>query len=435
MLKRCLAWLVVLVGCGTDPADLGPGEGPSVTRDGGSALESCEPGKALTCYCPDGKRSGSQRCSDEGRLSACACDGEMSVGAAPMPAPGGALCAELANNASCEAVPYVSKELPTSMLFVLDRSRSMACNLPPLQSSEACEQTPEPVDPDKPTKWQITKGALARTFDQLPAANALLGLSFLSNNGDCGVDSTPAVGLDPLDGAQRSELKSALDTVTPDGLTPIVGATILAYHHLHQEKKAPGNRYVVLITDGAESCAPESVTRLLEDEVKKAREANIRTFVIGAPGSEPARALLSELAYRGGTARSSSCKHDPDGPADQGDCHLDMTKSSDFAGALAEALGTVSNAAQSCEFAVPPFGDPNDVNVQYTGKSGKPVCFAPLEEQACNASANGWQFARNGDGTEDKSRVVLCGQACETIRKDPAARVDVLIGCEPYIYI
>ena len=99
-----------------------------------------------------------------------------------------------------------------------------------------------------------------------------------------------------------------------------MGSTILAYNHLHQELKAQGNRYVVLITDGEESCGtagddqdPADLAaaqdRLLREEVMKAREANIRTFVIGAPGSEKARGFLSELAYLGGTARTADCVH------------------------------------------------------------------------------------------------------------------------------
>jgi hypothetical protein len=368
-------------------------------------------------------------------LDACEC--HVDVNALPSTSNGG-LCSSLASNSNCTATPYVSKELPTSMLFVLDRSRSMVCNLPPLQSSEDCEANPQPTDRMQPSKWRITREALGSTFEELPSG-ALLGLAYFSNNGQCGVNSKPAVELKALDDDQRNALVDSLNTVQPDGLTPIVGATILAYHHLHEEIKAPGNRYVVLITDGAESCNPEAIGQLLDTEVKKARDANIKTFVIGAPGSEGARNLLSELAYRGGTALSGNCKHDISGPADQGDCHFDMTKSTDFAAALAAALGTVSSAVQSCEFAVPPTNgltDKTDVNVQYTaGGSGKPECFPPLSDSADCDSANGWKFAKNSDGSIDYGKVVLCGDACQTIRKDPAARVDILVGCEPITVI
>ncbi|MET0283025.1 MAG: VWA domain-containing protein [Polyangiales bacterium] len=406
--------------------------------DGGSSSsptgEACTPGKMTTCYCPDGAKSGMQACSSKGVLGSCECDVDLN----PLPSTSnGGLCASLVNNTNCQATPYVSKELPTSMLFVLDRSRSMVCNLPPLQSSEECEANPQPVDRLQPSKWRITRESLSSAFEELPNG-ALLGLSYFSNNGSCGVNSEPAVSLVALDDGQRNALTDSLNTVQPDGLTPIVGATILAYNHLHEEIKAPGNRFVVLITDGAESCNPEAIGQLLETEVKKARDANIRTFVIGAPGSENARNLLSELAFRGGTAVSNNCKHDIDGPANVGDCHLDMTTSTDFAAALTAALGTVSSAAQGCEFAVPPtnssLSDEDDVNVQYTpGGSGKPECFLPVQGD-CN-SVDGWQFATGSDGQPDRTKVVLCGSACDRIRADPAARVDILVGCEPITVI
>jgi hypothetical protein len=241
------------------------------------------------------------------------------------------------------------------------------------------------------------------------------------------------VKVDTLDNDQRNALSDSLNNTIPDGQTPIVGATILAYNHLHEEKKAPGNRFVVLLTDGAESCDPDKIDQLLDVEVKKARDANIRTFVIGAPGSEGARALLSELAFRGGTASSSSCKHGMGGDPSVGDCHLDMTKSADFAASLAAALGTVSSAVQDCAYAVPPNpnGDDTDVNVQYIpGKGGDPICFAP-DDGDCDSKANGWQFARDASGAEDTSKVILCGDACAKIKADPKAQVDILVGCAP----
>lgn len=436
MLNRGLAWAALALGaygtgaCGTSP---GASESSQLGSDGGSSLDECTPGKKASCYCADGKRSGTQTCSSKGTLSTCEC--ELALNPLPTASTGG-LCPSLANNTNCQATPYVSKELPTSMLFVLDRSRSMVCNLPPLQSSEDCEANPQPVDRLQPSKWRITRESLGTAFEELPNG-PLLGLAYFSNNGACGVNSEPAVALTALDDAQRNALTDSLNSVQPDGLTPIVGATILAYNHLHEEIEAPGNRYVVLITDGAESCNPEAIDQLLQTEVKKARDANIRTFVIGAPGSEAARSLLSELAFRGGTATSNACKHDIDGPAEVGDCHLDMTTSTDFAAALTAALGTVSTAAQSCEFAVPPtssLNDPNDVNVQYTaGGSAKPECFLPVQGDC--ASVDGWQFAIGADGQPDHGKVVLCGEACTKVRADPAARVDILVGCEPIIVI
>jgi hypothetical protein len=163
----------------------------------------------------------------------------------------------------------------------------------------------------------------------------------------------------------------------------------------------------------------------------QATAANIRTFVIGAPGSEPARGYLSELAYQGGTARNGgNCVHDPRGAT--GDCHFDMTSSADFAAALGSALGNISGAALGCEFAVPDSVGaitPDKVNVQFAAGDGKSsVCFAH-DDRPCESGANGWQFAKKSSSEMDLSRV-LCGAACDQVRADTAAQVDVVLGCD-----
>jgi hypothetical protein len=109
-----------------------------------------------------------------------------------------------------------------------------------------------------------------------------------------------------------------------------------------------------------------------------------------------------------------------------------MTTTQDFAGALGSALGQVSGAALGCEFAVPRTSGvvtPGSVNVQYRPGKGEPVCFA-YDAAACGAGSNGWQFAKRADGGDDVSRVVICGSACDQVRADPMARVDVILGCE-----
>lgn len=349
-----------------------------------------------------------------------------------MPSTTTEFCPELAGAVDCSAESYVSDKLPVSMLFVIDRSRSMACNLPPLQTAEDCEVSAAPVNLDEPSKWDITTDALRGAFASLPEGNTLAGLTFLSINGACGVDSAPAVELASLTDAQVAAMDDALSQINPAGQTPIVGATILAYAHLHQEAMAPGNRFVVLLTDGSESCAEDRIDLLLNTEIQKAREANIRTFVIGAPGSENARGLLSEIAFLGGTAASPNCAHGLNDPG-RGDCHFDMTSSPDFATALAEALGAVELAATSCEYSVPSTNLPsldNNLNVQYTPSTGGgPQCIVRDDSAACDAGANGWQFAKTPSGAVDQTRVILCGDACRRVRADTGARIDILVGC------
>jgi hypothetical protein len=388
------------------------------------------------CYCPDGRMSGTQFCDARQQLSACQCASvaaPVNTGSASDPM---RVCAELSGMTSCEARSYVSPQIPSSMLFVIDRSGSMACNAPPVQSVEACNADPKRADAAQPSRWEITVKALNEAFGALMGSKAEVGLSLFSTDGFCGVDSTPIVGLDAVGSTQLASLSNAMQSAAPAGGTPIVGAVIQAYHHLHEELHAAGNRYVVLITDGEESCGMKGLeedkadlaaarTRLLQTEVKKARDANIRTFVIGAPGSEGARGFLSELAFLGGTARRPDCTHgDPN--ATTGDCHFDLTQERDFAAVLKTTLGQVSGQAVNCEYQTPA-GSGSSANVQLSTGGGRPMCL-PHDDQPC-ATANGWQFPKAADGSVDYSRVVLCGAACESVKKDPSSVVDILLGC------
>jgi hypothetical protein len=346
------------------------------------------------------------------------------------------------------------------VLFLVDRSGSMACNPPPLQDSAACEAANAPTDSTKPSKWQITTDALKKVFDNLVAqkSTASVGLSFFSNDNVCGVQSMPAVGVNPLSVPQVSSLKASLDLTTPNGGTPMVGGMVLSYAYLHQEATmapgckdpcgAHGNRYVVVLTDGADSCgmpdpvkAPDDLANctkagsctnyLVQNAAPDALKANIKTYVIGSPGSESARGYLSALAYAGGTAKNATCNHDPTSAA--GDCHFDMATSTNFAADLTAALTNISGAALGCDFAVPQTQnkvDKDNVAVQYTagGKGGTPTCFA-YDNKPCDGGADGWQFAKKSDGTDDHTHIVVCGKSCDTIRADAAAKVDVVLGC------
>jgi hypothetical protein len=337
----------------------------------------------------------------------------------------------------CATETVVSSLLPSNLLFVIDRSSSMGCNPPPITDSATCEADPRQQNLDVPTKWQIMKTEVMRAVHALPPQTAV-GVSFFSNDAGCGVQKAPRVPVAKLGDLQVDAIAASLEAVEPEGATPLVGATILAYEHLHQAAlrgEIRGNKFVVLITDGEESdsCADADqcqdaadCTSLLIDETAPRAAmpgVNIRTFAIGAPGSEPARVVLSKLAVLGQTA--------PEGcnPAD-GNCHFDMTTEQDFSLALRDALESITGrAVMSCELPPPtdPSGKPIDlsrVNVVYSpGDGGEPELIRQDPRQGCDA-VEGWQYSPNED------RILLCGQICERVMADPQARLDVVLGCE-----
>lgn len=332
------------------------------------------------------------------------------------------------------ATTSAEAELPqVNLLFVLDRSKSMLCN--PGTESTLCEMSSEPEDPTQPTKWQITRDALSAAIQALPS-KTVVGISYFSNGDACGVHSRPRIALRPLGRQQIAAIEASLSSIIPSGATPLVGATILAYRHLHEaalDGRISGQSFVVLLTDGEQSdeCFdPERCTNkatctdlLVNEEVGKASGpgVNIRTFVIGVPGSEHARSVLSQIAQRGGTA--------PDGcDASLGDCHFDMTKEpATLAADLAKALEQVVGRALSCQLPLPQRtedADRDKVNVVYSSSLGGPPRVIPRDDtKGCDDGANGWQYAA------DAKSVRLCGLACEDARKDAAGRIDVVVGC------
>jgi len=331
----------------------------------------------------------------------------------------------IGQDGACAASTVGAKLIPANILFVIDRSGSMNCNPPPLQTTPQCEQNPVPKFPDQPTKWQIVRDALKNAIANMTPTTRV-GISYFNNDDYCGVGQQPPVTLAPLDANQLTALNASIDGVTPKGATPIIGGTTLGYAHLYYDDKTEGNDFVVLLTDGAETCAPSQKDNMINQTVPDAASVNIRTFVIGAPGSEPARAFLSQIAWAGGTARDMMCTH-ASMPDDVGDCHFDMTDPNlNFATALNDALKQISGAALTCEFDVPPAVggdiDYNQVNVSFTPSNG--MTQSILQDNApCDAGSNGWQY------NVDKTKIVLCGNACGMVKADTQGSISIALGC------
>jgi hypothetical protein len=334
--------------------------------------------------------------------------------------------ANASGDGSCASTVVNGTLIPANLLFVVDRSGSMNCNLPTDgQTTAECEVTPLPEFPSLPTKWELTRDALKTALDDLETAgNVGVGMvTFPIPTTNCTPTATPDVAITALDATHNTSLHTFLDGVNPKGLTPLAGATILAYQHLLEELKAatePANYFVVLITDGFETCNTAVIPKLLGEDVPTAYGINIRTFVIGVPGSEDGRALLSQVAYLGGTPVTPGCTHTAT-PANVGDCHFDMTTSTNLSADLAAALAVISGQALSCELDMPaaPPGkkiDYDSVSVKNNGADVTKDDSGPCD------SANGWQFSA------DKKKIYLCGTACDDA-KQPNTTLSIDLGC------
>ncbi|MEB2311914.1 MAG: VWA domain-containing protein [Sorangiineae bacterium] len=415
----CLAFYV---GCGSDDPDVANNVGGAASGNGtGGSGAGGSGGGAATSGSGNGTGSGGGISLDDSGAS------------------GGSQNAD----GGCEQTNIASSLVPANILFVVDRSGSMNCNLPADgQSTADCETHPTKRDVSKPSKWELTKPALQAAITALSVGGTTsVGLSTFPNEGtNCSPPTAPNVTVKPLDAAWASSVNAYLDVVSAGGQTPIIGASVYGYKYMH-EKAFTGNKFIVLLTDGFETCAPSQVPGFIDSDpsacaaspaacpVAHAAAVGIRTFVIGVPGSEDGRAVLSQMAYVGGTPRDPSCAHTANPPAagsagsDAGDCHYDMTDPSvDFATALSDALAKISGSVLSCEVDVP--ANPSGGAFDY-GKANVTIdnnFVSPTGAQgACAPSADGWQY------NDDRSKILLCGAACDSAKT--GGSIKVVYGC------
>lgn len=320
----------------------------------------------------------------------------------------------------CETLRAQAEPVPATLLFQVDTSNSMNCPATN-PSCLSAEPTPAPGD----SRWDVFTAELRTALGTVPGEASVGLMRFPQAERAC-TENVLASPLTPLEGS-LSTLLSVIDGITPDGLaTPTHDAVAFGLERLNGlEAERP---FLVLATDGAASvclgcdtdCGFDSPAPLRRDEealvarVEEAAMAGIPTFVIGVPGSQSFRGVLSQLASAGDTARRDCSNSGPTY------CHFDLTDAGlDFGGALREALATIGESLLSCEYVIPanPDGafDPLRVNVRInTGGADETI---PRDE----TREAGWDY---DDAME---RVELFGEACTRARD--AETLEILFGC------
>lgn len=195
-----------------------------------------------------------------------------------------------APDAVCGSSIVETDRVPGSVLFVFDRSSSMA--------------DPPRSDETGPTKWQLATSAIETVLGSL-SDELGAGLMLFPSPGstdECTVAADPQVAVAPL-GASRAAISAAFAGTSPTGTyTPTVGATRSGWAHL-DSLTTPGQRGIVLVTDGAESCGGDLAALLGEADEQRSRGR--LTFVVGLT---TANNFMSTLAVQGGTRRSDACE-------------------------------------------------------------------------------------------------------------------------------
>ncbi len=336
------------------------------------------------------------------------------------------------NDNACDGWSAKPETKPAVLEFVVDTSLSMN-EVPGAQT-----QFGRPAA-NGPTKWQSTRDALKSVISGLPDTLAV-GLFFFPNmaNQARTMPASPDVCINTMAGTppaalsagQKALLIAALDATTPNGWTP----TDSAYQHALQSallpSQLPGEKYVLLITDGQPTLRLDCTSngsgvgpaganpvesQPIVDHVAAALGQGVRTFLIGSPGSEDGRAWMSEAAIEGGTA-AAGCK--VMGPPY---CHLDMTTAPDFGAALQAGLNKLTGSI-ACTYDIPDPGqgqviDNDLINLVVTTASGTQLVL-PDDGADCS---EGWRISGN--------QVVLCEGTCSRVQRENDS-IQLLFGCQ-----
>jgi hypothetical protein len=335
------------------------------------------------------------------------------------------------DDAACAAATYTGKKIPASLLILLDRSGSMAKDGKWTAAVAALKSALSKADNDLPAgilfypegKFDSSKLA-ACTFN--PAAPGCA--EAFADSGCKDIKTTPDVPVDLLS-KTRTLITSKLDATDPNGdTTPTRWALKNSWAYM-STLAAKADRYVVLVTDGEPTSyqpkmtvgtltIPESAIECkdkatIEAEALAASSAMppVKTFVIGAPGSETAAPHLSKIAVNGKTRRTPTC--DPN----KGECHYQIGSGS-FESDLGKALEEITGKIATCIFEVPTGTDvdPNRVNVTVDS----------TDAYRDESHADGWDYT---DGT--KTRIEVFGPLCEQIKKNSSTVVvKILLGCK-----
>lgn len=334
---------------------------------------------------------------------------------------------------------YEVQPATTNLLFLLDRSGSMHLR----------------VTGDQ-TRWQLTTAGFAEILQTIPE-DTVAGLQMFPSGDqpvdccfvtagnfvdcECAAGELPgpesrcesdtynalSVGMAPLDGQQVEEITTKVavsDTEfywgTP--LAPALDGAIVGASGIGLE----GVTSIVLLTDGLPTSC-ESTADATANDIQRALDAaalgaagGVRTYVVGIDGeaasSDPATDLavnLSAVALAGGTSRYAGCEA-------TNDCAY-LVNTDNFEQALSEALADIALEATSCSIALPEVegGLPDYDAVNITIESGGQNVTIPRDQ----SHGDGWDYLPGNQ------QVQLYGSACDLLKSDADAKIDVVVGC------
>jgi hypothetical protein len=279
-----------------------------------------------------------------------------------------------------QTFPIALTKSQPNILLVVDESGSMA----------------DPIAGSNQSKWDALKAAVNQLVTTV-APDVHWGLSIFPAIG--AADScAPGIIDVPVGAGNNQAVMSKLSPILAsslNGSTPTV-ETMGAVQMNGNLTDTSRDNYVLLITDGEPTCAPESgVTPIIT--ALYGRSPSVRTFVIGVGdvnSSNPA--LLNAWADAGHTARTGATHY------------YDATDVNSLAMSFANIVGNVA----SCTYAL--MSKPDDPSLVAAYLDGKPVPQDPTNGITYDPATNSLTFH---------------GTACDQIKAGGTTKVDVIYGC------
>jgi hypothetical protein len=313
---------------------------------------------------------------------------------------------------------------PVNMFVMFDRSGSM----------------------DDDDKWPNATAALVAFFENPGSAGLRVALRFFPHDqpavgcteDGCDADacSRPLVELAALTAdrasadAQEQKLVDAIAASAPGngggqggrdnggnnggGGTPIYPALqgALKWSTSHKARYPDEKTVVVFVTDGEPNGCEEDFDAISELAADALASNGITTYAIGLAGSSEAQ--MDQLAQAGGTQQG-----------------IFIDNSAGAQQELLAALNAIRGMTLSCDFAVPMPAqtgaviDPKKINITYSPATGSAMTLGQVPSAADCAAAAGWHY----DNAAAPTRVFLCPSACDLVRRDQNARLQILLGC------
>lgn len=320
----------------------------------------------------------------------------------------------LTSSNSCGKGKAEAKLKPVNMFVMFDRSGSM----------------------DDDDKWTNASAALTGFFRDPGVAGMRVALRFFphdspaagcsSNGCDAVACSQPLVPLGALsaDAAptdmQEAALVDAVVASAPGGNnrngggTPIYAALdgalrwATSYAPMHTDEST----VVVFVTDGEPNGCDESFTNISALASQALADSGVTTYAIGLKGSNATQ--MDQLAQAGGTTKG---------------IYIDVGANAEQD--LITALNAIRGQALSCDFPVPTPSDPTmtvdpaKINVTFTPGGGMPGTLAQVPDEGSCGTNKAWFY----DMPQMPTRINLCPSACELVRNDPDAMLEILLGC------